>query len=168
IDYNARPTLVRNPQTGALPVPVDNASLAEDPNFPTDPEAARAARLGRKADATLREGGSPRDAELGDGTEVSVDAEGYYRSRSATVRSASEGRDLTPGQERRLAQANREALLAERKKTSGGIGQGPRRYLTQPPVEYRTPAESAAVGTPGEREKQERKGFERLLDQIKE
>ncbi len=140
INYSARPDLVRAPDGTVLPQPVDNVASA-DGSFPVDPEERRAALLAG-ADTTA------------EGSSLTV--EGVERPAIAKPELIGD-LDRDGGIDIRKQKVARERVLAARKRARGATGSGARRYLTDPPIEYRTPAESAAVGEIGERERRERK-----------
>lgn len=139
IDYSARPDLVRAPDGTALPQPVE--SVASDGSFPVNPEERRAALLAG-ADTS------------GDNGPLTVEGiEGPAIAKPTLIGDVNRDGGFNVQQQR----VARERVIAARKTARGATGSGPRRYLTDPPVEYRTPAETASVGVTGEREKRERK-----------
>ncbi len=154
IDYSARPKLVRAPADGTLPTPAEQAGESESAYFPTNPEERRAARLaGTKTPPPYKDGGTeytlPGDAG---GPSASFET---YKKRSIGRDFDGTG-DVEPSAAE-MARSSKEGR-AERLKRfreitgNGGLSSGPRRYLTQPPQEYRTPSEAAAVGDVGEYE----------------
>jgi hypothetical protein len=135
IDYTPRPKVVLPPSVAELPPPGSGAA-ARDPNWPVDPEEKRAKIL---ADADARDAagvaapkglvpimGKPKDGE------VNQTLLGYDPSKDAMPK---------PGEE-----AGARKLFAEAK----GIavdenGQPVRRYLSDPPSDYRMPDPTAPV-----------------------
>ncbi len=140
INYSARPDLVRAPDGTALPQPVDTVASA-DGSFPVDPEERRAALIAA-ADTS--------------GNSGSLIVEGVERPAIAKPQLIGD-LDRDGGIDLRKQKVARERVIAARKTARGATGSGARRYLTDPPVEYRTPSETAAVGEIGERERRERK-----------
>lgn len=141
IDYSSRPKLVKAPSNGTLPAPAETVST-ESPYFPTDPESRRA-KLQRI------------DPLAKDGTPLGATSAGPVPTRAQATRDSFKH----PDHQQSAAEMRRESIegAAERRKriaeVKGGLRTGaPRKYLTQPPVEYRTPAETAPVGNLGERE----------------
>ena len=146
IDYSSRPKLVKAPNAGTLPTPAETVST-ESPYFPTDPEERRA-KL-EEVDPLVR-----------DGTPLGATRAGPVPTRARATRDSFRHLDHQPS----AAQMQRESVqgAAERRKrmaeVNGGLRTGAKRkYLTQPPIEYRTPAETAPVGNLGEPEKAAKK-----------
>ncbi|MGB7286510.1 MAG: hypothetical protein WBC71_06225 [Salaquimonas sp.] len=151
IDYSSRPDLVV-PEQRQLVEPVDKQDTAQDPNWPETPEQ-RVARI--RAEAEEANGGSLTEqirfanqekdfrstqpkgrlkaAPLGQGVpNISCDPDGIIMRRCTSNEIS-------------------KAVRAVRKKESG-VSDGTvtaRRYLTEPPVEYRTPASTAVSGDAG-------------------
>ncbi|MEL6946402.1 MAG: hypothetical protein AAFO73_02050 [Pseudomonadota bacterium] len=158
INYTSRPKLVPPPSTDVLKTPVQKTASA-DPSFPVNPEEARRARVDLVDEA---------DAN---GTSVSsLGLRNTATRRGTNMKNADwEGLDKDPrpgvlaAQDSKKAQQER---LARFKQLTGktGIGVAKRRYLTQPPAEYRTPATTAAAGNVGEPVKPPKKknGFSRF------
>ncbi|MEP9371203.1 hypothetical protein [Mesorhizobium sp. KR1-2] len=149
IDYKPRPELVR-PKTGEkpnLPAPQNNIVTAENTVWPESPEQRRA-RL--RAEATQNR-----------------DTPGWRPEIEGDVRAASSATELPMGASPRSGDSGvgkpgsekdqREAFnkrLAESKQGSSTS----RKYLSEPPLVYRQPADSAPVGDVGEDEyKKERR-----------
>ncbi len=145
IDYSARPDLVRAPDGTALPQPADGA--ANDGSFPVDPEARR---------ASLLSGANTSDDVTTRIDEGSLTIEGAERPNIARPKMIGD-LDRDGGTDLRKQKVARERVIAARRQARGATGSGPRRYLTDPPIEYRTPSDSAAVGVVGEKEKRERR-----------
>jgi hypothetical protein len=129
IDYAPRPELVRPAAGEALPAPKDSAKTLAAANWPESPEQRRA-RL--KADAT---------AAQNDPLFVpTIKNDGF---------GVQEG-SLTPAEQQARFRAARKANSAGSPNT--------RAFLSEPPLEYRAPADTAAVGELGEDElKKERR-----------
>jgi hypothetical protein len=132
IDYSPRPELVR-PAVGApLPAPQESAKTIAAANRPESPEQRRA-RL--KADAT-----AAQDDPLFVAT---IKNDGF---------GVKEG-PLTPAEQQARFRAARKANTAGSPNT--------RAFLSEPPLEYRAPADSAAVGEIGEDELKKEKRLKR-------
>ena len=150
IDYSPRPDLVRSPAGSELPPPVESAPSDAAGYFPTNPEERRAAALASAEQPDVRSGEFSGDGK------VDALAETYVapkRARPNLLKPHEDHyvhSDITQDKERRLA------VLDARKQARGATGAGPRRWLTDPPTEYRTPAETAPVGDVGEREPRKR------------
>lgn len=151
INYNSRPTLVKPPQTAALPTPAEQVQ-AESAYFPEDPESKRQRLLAALAESEENGANTELAPELEQLRAESL-ARGRQDTRSdvyATMPRNGDGdcipcehRILAEGDKQRLAEKTAERLNPTIKK---------RRYLTQPPTEYQVPAETAAVGQLGDKE----------------
>ncbi len=149
IDYSARPKLVKAPAGNELPAPaetVENGSAY----FPTNPEEARAARLAELDGKIDRDGRTrvPTESEIAG---LPDDGTGPRISR---IRRNIDNSDRSPraDQDRAIVVNGRERRLARLKEVRGlGTGTKPRKYLTEPPKEYRTPAETTEAGKTGEK-----------------
>jgi hypothetical protein len=129
IDYAPRPELVRPAAGAPLPAPQDSAKTLAAANWPESPEQRRA-RL--KAEAT-----AAQDDPL---FVPAIKNDGY---------GVKEG-PLTPAEQQARFRAARKA------NTAGSPTS--RAFLSEPPLEYRAPSETAAVGEVGEDElKKERR-----------
>ncbi len=130
IDYSPRPNLVAPPSTADLPPPGSDTDTANAPNWPNDPDVA-SAKAKAAAAAASANGDVPNQ---------------YYVASTAapSAISPSKNGDLTPAQ---LAAA-RKAFADAR----GGIsldanGNPVRKYLTDPPVDYRLPDPTEPLNT---------------------
>jgi hypothetical protein len=132
IDYAPRPELVRPAAGAALPAPQDSAKTAAAANWPESPEQRRA-RL--KADATAKQN-DPLFVPT-------IKNDGF---------GVQEG-PLTPAEQQARFRAARKA------NTAGSPDS--RSFLSEPPLEYRQPADTAAVGDLGEDEKKKEKRLKR-------
>jgi len=154
IDYSSRPKLVRAPATdGSLPAPAETSG-AESAYFPTNPEERKAALHSRaKKPFTRRDGGIeytiPEDVDAPSASGEPIDDQTLGRADDGTG-----DREPSAAEMAVRSTQGKEARLKRMKELSGGValGTGPRRYLTQPPVEYRKPAETASIGDTGEYE----------------
>jgi hypothetical protein len=140
IDYKPRPTLVRPPETASLPQPQQNV-VENNPAWVESPEETRE-RLVASADEN--------------GNAVG------YRSPLATVQ-RSDGvarvgpkpsvKDGSPSPLAMLRAEQQNKTFRENMKIQKGAYSDRRRFLSDPPLDYRKPAESAAAGELGESEK---------------
>jgi len=145
IDYSPRPAIVRPPKGAALPLPQQNVA-ENNPAWIEGPEDTRA-RLIAEADANANNPG--------------------YRSPLATVQTgagtgpAPLGRaaDAGPSVADAMATANASAAFRENRRIQQGAYSDRRRFLSDPPLAYRAPSDSAPVGELGEteREKEQRR-----------
>ena len=149
IDYNARPKLVKVEEGGSLPAPAERAE-SESAYFPTNPEEARAARYRERVDPSVR-GEQPLGATSA-GPATAVDLRESAKKVDELSRDPSASQMLRESVDGRQERARRIAEI-----NGVGRGVGPRRYLTEPPAEYRTPAETAPTGEVGEKEVKRKK-----------
>jgi len=131
IEYKPRPTLVKPATTAVLPTPQENiASSSANPAWPESPEQ-RLARI--RAEATENQNDpsyrSPvvRDMKVTDGPEELQDFS-----------------QLSPEEQR--------AEVQRRRKINNQGDPTTRRYLSDPPLTYRQPSETAPVGDIGKDE----------------
>jgi hypothetical protein len=156
IDYKPRPDLVK-PATGevaTLPPPQESVAQAGDPNWPESPEARRK-RLRDEATANQDNPNyvSPIASDGPVATSSSSKLLASPNSRAADR--ASRGSSLTAEQSKELIKQRQQA------KTGSPTS---RRYLSEPPIEYRQAASTAPVGDLGEdeaRKERERKAAAR-------
>ncbi|MEE9375378.1 MAG: hypothetical protein V3V04_03475 [Rhizobiaceae bacterium] len=150
IDYSSRPKLVNAPKGSGLPAPAEKVE-SDSAYFPTNPEEKRKQRYADAAPVHERSGQLPdgeltrvRDSGIGPKIERDID----YR---ASIQADSD-RGLPPDELRALLVEGKKKRLQRIKELRQlGAGVGPRKYLTQPPVEYRTPVDSAPIGEIGEK-----------------
>ena len=139
IDYSPRPGIVKPPSTAVLPPPQENVAM-NNPNWPESPEQ-RLARI--RAEATANQD-NPfyrssviRDVNRGDGPRLPPSDQFTEGDR---VRPAI----LSPGGQRAQRQA-----YEERRQLSQQGSPTTRRYLSDPPLDYRQPAPTAPAGDLG-------------------
>lgn len=150
IDYKPRPEIVRpdpeNPeQVAALPDPQNDIASTDNPAWPESPEQRRA-RI--RATATANQNNPNFEAE------VAPDIQGNQPPPLSD--DLNKGANFDP-----LRNGNVDQQRAEykRRRKEGGQGSATeRKYLSEPPLEYRAPAETAVAGELGEDEhKKERR-----------
>lgn len=130
IDYEPRPGIVKPPSTDVLPPPQIEMAM-ENPQWPESPEQ-RLARV--RAEATENQ-----------------DNPNYRPNIIHDVNTSSDSGDRARAPNPRLRAAQREEVLRRRQIARQGSPET-RRYLSDPPTEYRQPAETAPAGDPGEDE----------------
>ncbi|MBV6656764.1 MAG: hypothetical protein KI785_03240 [Devosiaceae bacterium] len=137
IEYSSRPPLVRPPQEGALPAPQEDAVATSDPNWPTGSQE-RLEQVYSSDEAFL---------VFSPGTEgVDIDATQEFAARQRNPQTPARDPDrlsepLTP--EQMQAANDRARLQAEAARPVTRE----RRFLTDPPVEARRPAQGADYAT---------------------
>ncbi|WP_127519896.1 hypothetical protein [Mesorhizobium sp. Z1-4] len=138
IAYKPRPELVTPETTAVLPEPQDDVTTASNPAWPESPEQ-RLARIRAEAD------------ENADNP--------VYRS-SVINDTREQGTEITYGDPLLSNGSNRERLAEIRRRKLDAQGGNPtsRKYLSEPPLDYRQPAETAPTDELGESEwRKERK-----------
>jgi hypothetical protein len=136
IEYKPRPELVKPASLSTLPPPQDSVITASNPDWPESPEQRRA-RI--RAEATANRDNLDFSPEVVD-TRTAAAPTVVRNARGDTV-------DTFTGNGRQTREEfNRR--LAENKQGSATS----RRYLSEPPTEYRRPVETAPVGDVGEEE----------------
>ena len=164
IDYNARPDLIMPANKTSLPQPstIEASTSAANPDWPETPEQriARIREAAPKADE--RSGELPLEfmTRKKEGIEISrAKNNGYseYDPRNTSLSTNPKLRDDVSEEVKR----RREELAYSKGNT--------RKYLTEPPSEYRTPSENAVAGdlgvTPEEVKKREAEARKRLLEE---
>lgn len=150
IEYKPRPELVKpaKGEVANLPTPQDSVAVTSNPAWPESPEQKRA-RL--RAEATAN-----RDTPgFKPGIEPDAPVMGTPE-KAVGVSNRFDESGLTPPGGKSLAQQGAEfkQQLAANTQVTGGK----RRYLSDPPTEYRQPSDTAPVGDLGEDEaKKERR-----------
>lgn len=130
IEYSPRPGIVKPPSTEVLPPPQESVATPENPAWPESPEE-RLARV--RAEATANQ-----DNPL-------------YRPNIIRDLDNDKPRPQTLSVDSRTREEQRQEFLRRRQLATQGDPTR-RRYLSDPPTEYRQPAESAPVGELGEDE----------------
>jgi hypothetical protein len=141
IEYAPRPELVK-PAKGqdALPPPQDSVATASNPNWPESPEA-RLARLRAEADANLDNPNydSPIVPDMVSANPKRKTLTGNGRAEESGVMDVSQAAAQKAEYQKRLTE------------TRQGSSQT-RKYLSEPPIDYRQAAADAPVGELGEDE----------------
>jgi hypothetical protein len=137
IQYNPRPGLVKPTDTSALPLPQENLESTSD-QWPESPEE-RLARIRAEADEGQIQSGLTRRA--GGGGIVNAPGQGFAASPR--------DRGDTAGE---LSRQNRIAEKRQDQQLQAKANPTQRRYLTDPPTEYRQPLPTAPYGDLGKSE----------------
>lgn len=141
IDYRARPDLVIPENTAALPEPLESEATTSNPEWPETP-AERIARIQSQAEEV--------DPETG---EYSIQ-ERLRKKEGINIEKVEANREFIPGVTDKDGYllphiANDDVKRAEVMKRKAELGvsrDATRRYLTDPPENYRKPAETAPSG----------------------
>ncbi|MEL6503877.1 MAG: hypothetical protein AAFQ10_05405 [Pseudomonadota bacterium] len=146
IDYSARSGLVKPSKTSTLPPPAETVS-SQSAYFPQNPEELES-RLRDEADREqeILASGGQLSPELLAAREAA--RKRNKRSGLGASRADTDGKESYQEIVARQKEYKRRKALRE-----GEFSPKARKYLTQPPVEYRTPAQTAAIGEVGEKEK---------------
>jgi hypothetical protein len=146
IAYKPRPGLVPPPEEGALPPP--QTSVAETERWPESPEETRA-RLRAEAAVTGNSALSANDPNLpGAGADA------------VTVGGAADG-PPPPGS---LNDPQSRQRYLEAQQLARASAPAERNFLSEPPLEYRRPAETAPVGELGETERTKQRRREAIAE----
>lgn len=154
ISYQPRPELVKpaSVRGASLPAPQDSAASAGDGSWPESPEQRRA-RLRGEADARNDPGAFRKNP----GTVASEEIESNIETTSIDENRVGQSPRYRPGTDI----VGQEARRAEFKRRLAENNQGSpttRKYLSEPPLEYRKPASDAPTDDLGEDEwKKERR-----------
>ena len=147
INYAARPDLVMPAKTAALPNPLEQESSTSNVDWPETPEQ-KLARIRAEAGEIDPRSGAVSQQEL--------------RRKKTGIR-VSRGKIEIPEMDRDghptvSTLQKKEAIRAKYLKEKYAFSKGPaRKYLTEPPVEYRKPIDTALSGDQGISEEELRK-----------
>lgn len=139
IEYKPRPAIVKPTDTASLPAPQQSV-VDDNPAWVESPEETRK-RLIAEADA------NPNDS-----TFRSPLAKRVSLSGSPTVQTTGRGADGPPTPVEVINTAEQRKAYQEGRKIQQGAYSDRRRYLSDPPLTYRQPSETAPVGDLGEPE----------------
>ncbi|TFF19070.1 hypothetical protein E3C22_20040 [Jiella endophytica] len=146
IAYTPRPELVKPENTAVLPQPQVARNTTGDPDWPESPE-----ERSKRIQAAAYQGDGPLPAEFATKRKEGVTQD--YLDRTSGGGSYSFGKNsdeagvLSPSEMK-----SRSEMLQARLKERNQGSPDQRRYLSEPPLTYRKPADSAPVGDPGEDE----------------
>jgi len=144
IDYTPRPELVKPAKREAnLPAPQDSVATTANPNWPESPEA-RNARL--RADIAANEDNPNYSSPIVSDVTVEASEDRSFKKTGQAWRSF-EGDNQSPADER----AQRAEYERRTKETQQGSS-ATRKFLSEPPLDYRQAAADVPVGELGEDE----------------
>jgi hypothetical protein len=153
VDYKPRPALVRpsKAEIAALPAPQDSIASSENPNWVESPEEKRA-RLRAEADENSND---PSWRPKIDADMARASASQFPREKSTVMNTRSLESGVQPTGSSNALQAQQfKQKLAETRQGSPTS----RKYLSEPPTDYRQASATAPVGELGEDElKKERR-----------
>ncbi len=148
IDYASRPDLVMPPQRGSLPQPLETEQSTSNVDWPETPEERIARIRGEAVEADERSGELPLEEMRRKKYGI---AAGYDEATYKNIRNDEGGNAMID-----IVRDN-DSVSEEvkRRRSQMAYSTGPqRKYLTEPPVEYRTPAATAAAGDLGYNEEE--------------
>lgn len=141
IDYSPRPDLVVPANRQALPEPLDAAATSSSAEWPETPEQRIARIRAQAGEVDSRTGDVSVEEQLRRKEGIRIE-EGYADKKFVV---GVTDRDGNPMLYRGESQAQREEVLKRKAELSMSVGAS-RKYLTEPPIEYRIPVSSAPAG----------------------
>lgn len=152
IDYSPRPDLVMPANKNNLPTPVEQANTSVE-NWPVSPAERQEAIQNAAPEVdnrTRNPGGLDPTFALSEKQGIGVQKVKRRRFDPAIDSSRATGatailRDIQLGKNKR----NSSEAVARQQQLTYTSGSAPRRFLTEPPAEYRTPAATAEAGDLG-------------------
>jgi hypothetical protein len=141
IDYSPRPDLIVPENKQALVEPLDNGATTSNAQWPETPEERIARIRAQAGEIDARTGEYSREEQLRKKEGIGIET-GYVKRKFAPGQTDRDGNPLLNAEA--TAEARQEVL---KRKADLGVSQGAsRKYLTEPPVAYRVPVESAPAG----------------------
>ena len=146
IDYNHRPELVMPPNKNILPAPVDKETALADDQWPETPEE-RIARVRSAAPEVDDRSGELPVEYLGSEKEgITVSSRKDKETRAPSWAKEEQWLTDTRNDANGVSESKKAKKLKEQIAHATGVN---RKYLTEPPVEYRRPAATAETGDLG-------------------
>lgn len=145
IDYSARPDLVMPADKQALPAPANTAAAADQGDWPVAPEEKIAAIRAAAPEPDPRSGNLPTEYLLSEKEGISNSA---GRQTPMRTKSRDGGQFIKEIQYEAKHGAVSEEVKRRREQLTYSTG-AQRKFLTEPPTEYRTPAATAEAGQAG-------------------
>lgn len=142
IDYSARPDLIVPQNKQALVEPVDIETTTSNPEWPETPEERIARVRAAAGEVDARTGEVSVEERLRRKEGIAIET-GYTEKKFIPGRTDRDGNPTIYGGE--ASQATRQEVLQRKAELGGAIGAN-RKYLTEPPVQYRVPVSSAPAG----------------------
>jgi hypothetical protein len=141
IDYSPRPDLIVPENKQALVEPLDDAATTSNAQWPETPEERIARIRAQAGEIDARTGEYSLEEQLRKKEGIGIET-GYLKRKFIPGQTDRDGVPLNNGEA--SAEARQEVL---KRKAALGMSKGAsRKYLTEPPVAYRTPVESAPAG----------------------
>lgn len=154
VDYKPRPDLVKPASTAVLPPPQENIASASGSAWPESPEQKRA-RV--RADATANRDNPGFEPLIVDDMPVAKEK----RPLGVSQRLIDDGAVIQQNLERKQQREEFNRRLAENNQGSPTT----RKYLSEPPLEYRKAAETAAANDVGEDELKKQRRIKKAAQQ---
>ena len=146
VDYEARPDLVMPASKDALPQPVDEIETVEE-DWPISPEERIAAVREAAPDEDDRSGEIPLEFMLSEKEGIGNSATLYNRSLRRNEKDG--GQFIKEIKKDAAGITASDKLKKKREQLTYSTSASQRKYLVEPPSEYRTPAETAEAGDVG-------------------
>ena len=158
IDYTPRPDLIVPENTAALPEPLDSETTTSNPEWPETPEERIARIQAQAGEIDPRSGEYSTEEQRRRKEGIAIERTGAEK-KFIPGRTDRDGNPILFNGER--SRADRAAVLKRKAELAPSVG-ATRRFLTEPPIEYRTPADTAPSGAEAytEEELAERKRLE--------
>lgn len=144
IEYKPRPDIVRPPELASMPEPQDSMASRDNPDWPEAPEEARKRLV---AEATANQDNRLYESPLAGPPVTTVRTASFNPPRVTTMR------DTTPPPLPRKKTKEESEEFRKALAISTGRSADQRRYLSEPPLAYRQPSETAPIGEMGEAER---------------
>ena len=145
IDYNKRPELVMPANKNILPAPVSEQAAVSNEQWPETPEERIAKVRANAPEVDWRTGELPVEY-LGSKKEGIAISRAGKEARKPSWAKEEQWLDDTRNDANGISESKKAQKLKEQIAFSTGVK---RKYLTEPPVEYREPAATAEVGDLG-------------------
>lgn len=142
IDYSPRPDLIVPENKQALVEPIDDAATTSNAQWPETPEE-RIARIRAQAgevDPRTGEAGITEQMRKKEGIAIET---GYTKQKFVPGQTDRDGNPLLNAS---VSTETRQEVLKAKAELNGTSGPTTRKYLTEPPVQYRQPVASAPAG----------------------
>lgn len=142
IDYSARPDLIVPQNSEVLPEPLDSEATTSSPEWPETPEERIARIQGQAGEIDARTGEYSVQDQLRRKEGIKIETR-QVRGEFIPGKTDKDGDQVLYHGE--ASKANRAKVLSRKQELSLS-NSASRRYLSEPPVEYRIPASTAPVG----------------------
>lgn len=146
IDYNRRPELVMPANKNILPAPVDKEATLSNDQWPETPEERIARVRGAAPEADYRTGDLPVEYLNSEKEGITVSSRKDRETRAPVWAKEEQWLADTRNDANGTSESKKAKKLKQEIAHATGVN---RKYLTEPPVEYREPAATAETGDLG-------------------